>query len=190
MTDIAVAERRDLHGAEEIAAALDRIATQIRDLHGADDTLALVGIQRRGVPLAERLRRALAPDQPDRIPLGQLDITLYRDDLSSLGPQPIVGPTELPFDVDGRTVVLVDDVLFTGRTVRAALEALIAYGRPRTVRFVVLVDRGHREYPIQPDAVGIKIPTTHAQSVEVRLRETDDEERVVLVTPPQEEASP
>lgn len=177
--------RETLLDADGIAETIAAMAAALSGVEPNDD-LALVGIRTRGVPLAERLREALEPGNPARLPLGTLDITLYRDDLSSLGPQPITGPTDLPFDVDGKTIVLVDDVIYTGRTARAAIEALIAFGRPRAVRLAVLVDRGHREYPIQPDIAGMRVATQPRQVVEVNLRETDGEDRVDLATPTEE----
>ncbi|MBN1475181.1 bifunctional pyr operon transcriptional regulator/uracil phosphoribosyltransferase PyrR [Candidatus Sumerlaeota bacterium] len=183
MRDSGHTRSQRLMSPEDIERTLRGIARGIAEIEGGFDDLALVGIRRRGVPLAQRLQHLLSPSRPDAIPLGQLDITLYRDDLSSLGPQPIIGPTDLPFDVDGRTIVLVDDVIFTGRTVRAALEALVSYGRPHAVRLAVLVDRGHREYPIQPDAVGLRVETDPNQVIEVRLTETDGQECVDLLTP-------
>lgn len=181
MSEAKPTTHRILAGADKIAKMVNEMADEIRALT-PDNHIALVGIQRRGVPLAERIREALTPGDTETIPLGHLDITLYRDDLSTLGPQPIVGPTHLPFDVDNRTIVLVDDVLFTGRTVRAALEAVISWGRPRAVRLAVLVDRGHREIPIQADIVGLKLETALDQIVEVQLLEIDPKERIVLAT--------
>jgi len=181
MPEIGHATRQIIMSAGQIAEAIERMAQPMKPL-ARNGSLALVGVQRRGVPLAERLRAVIAPDNPDSVPLGKLDITLYRDDLSTLGPQPILGPTRLPFEIDDRVIVLVDDVLYTGRTVRAALEALLAFGRPRAVRLAVLIDRGHREYPIQADFVGQTVDTTDRQIVEVMLAEIDPKERVVLVT--------
>jgi pyrimidine operon attenuation protein/uracil phosphoribosyltransferase len=177
-----VGTRELLLDAAGIERAIREMAERLREIVAPGDEVALVGIVRRGVPLAERLRAALRPERPEQCPIGKIDITLYRDDLSTLGPQPIVGPTHLPFVVDGRTVVLVDDVLFTGRTVRAALQAIVDYGRPSAVRLATLVDRGHREYPIQADIVGHRVETIRSQMVEVRLMEIDGEERVDLVT--------
>ena len=146
------------------------------------DELVIIGIRTRGVPLAHRLQKKLSDNFKTVIPSGILDITLYRDDLSQLASQPIVEPTHLPFDVSLKKVILVDDVLFTGRTIRAALDQLIDFGRPLVVRLVALVDRGWREYPIQPDFVGKKIETSLNQIVQVRLKEIDGEDSVCLVT--------
>jgi pyrimidine operon attenuation protein/uracil phosphoribosyltransferase len=168
--------------ADGIARAIESMAAQIRRITQPEEEVALVGVIRRGVPLAQRLRAALRPVGEDHLPIGKIDITLYRDDLSTLGPQPILGPTDLPFSIDNRTVILVDDVLYTGRTVRAALDAIVDFGRPRAVRLAVLVDRGHREYPIQPDVVGRSVDTTLNQIVHVHLTEIDGDERVDLVT--------
>jgi pyrimidine operon attenuation protein/uracil phosphoribosyltransferase len=188
MADQAAVTREVIFDADSMREALRAMAARLLASARADQ-ISLVGIQRRGVPLAQRLRQELAPTNPEGIPLGILDITLYRDDLSSLGPQPIVGPTHIPFDVDGHTIVLVDDVLFTGRTVRAALEALLAFGRPRAVRLAVLVDRGHREIPIQADVAGFTVETTPGQVVEVHLAEIDGDDGIELVTR-EEERSP
>ncbi len=185
MGDFAIGSRETLRDGQGLNEAIAQMAEAIGTA-GRLDNLALVGIQRRGVPLAERLRGAMGPEAAERVPLGRLDITLYRDDLSSLGPQPIVGPTAIPFDVAGREIVLVDDVLFTGRTVRAALDALLAHGRPAAVRLAVLVDRGWRELPIQADVAGLRVETTLRQVVEVSLRETDGDDRIELCTRRQE----
>lgn len=173
-----------LQDRDGLSRIVETMASEIRSKYGNAESIAIVGVRTRGVNVAERLRAALSPGAPERIPLGILDITLYRDDLSTLGQQPIVGPTILPFDVDGRLILLADDVIFTGRTVRAALEALVAFGRPSAVRLAVLVDRGHREYPLQPDVTGLKVETTLNQIVQVRFDETDGEDGIVLVTRP------
>ena len=163
-----------------INRALARLASEIvEENHGAGH-LYLIGIQRRGVPLAERLAEKIADLEGERPPVGVLDITLYRDDLSTVGANPIVNRTDLPIDVGGRNVLLIDDVLYTGRTIRAALDALMDYGRPRAVQLAVLVDRGHRELPIQPDYVGLKVETTRDQSVKVTLAELGQPDRVAL----------
>ena len=140
----------------------------------------LVGIRTRGVPLARRLVQRIEEIEGVAVPMGELDITLYRDDLSTIAEQPVVEETKLPEDVNGKIVVLVDDVLFTGRTTRAAMDALIDHGRPRQIQLAVLVDRGHRELPIRADYVGKNVPTSLREIISVRLTETDGEERVVI----------
>jgi len=168
---------------EQIRRAITRLGHEIVERHGGTDDLVLIGIQRRGVVLAHRLADAVAAAERVRLPVGALDISLYRDDLSELANYPIVRPTELPFDITDRTVVLVDDVLFTGRTVRAAMDALVDFGRPRAVRLVVLVDRGHRELPIRADHVGRNIPTARAERVNVHVQELDGIDEVALDAP-------
>jgi pyrimidine operon attenuation protein/uracil phosphoribosyltransferase len=148
--------------------------------HGAEG-LVLVGIQRRGVELASRLAQLLEALEGRPIPTGKLDITLYRDDLQQIGPRPVVGETSLPADLDGKTVVIVDDVLYTGRTIRAALDEFADFGRPRRILLCVLVDRGGRELPIQPDIVGLQVATTPADRVEVLVSELDGRDGVELV---------
>lgn len=170
--------------ADEMARSVARLAREIVERHGRTDLLALVGIQRRGAVLAHRLAEAIAASDGRRVPVGALDISLYRDDLTELGHYPIVRPTELPFDITDRTVILVDDVLFTGRTVRAAMDALIDYGRPRAVRLAVLVDRGHRELPIRADHVGRNVPTARGERVDVHVIEIDGWDGVELARPP------
>ena len=142
--------------------------------------MILIGIQRRGVYLAARLREILKEMENVKVPRGELDITLYRDDISTLADQPVVHSTSVPGDITGKRVVLVDDVLFTGRTIRAALDALTDLGRPERVQLVVLVDRGHRELPISADYVGKVIPTSRMENVEVRVKELDGEDRAVI----------
>jgi pyrimidine operon attenuation protein/uracil phosphoribosyltransferase len=168
--------------ADRMSRALTRIAHEILERNRGLDDLALVGIRTRGVPLARRIARALKDINGDEVPTGALDITLYRDDLMrhAVGPQPLVRRTEIPFSIDDRKILLVDDVLYTGRTIRAALDALIDYGRPRAIQLVVLVDRGHRELPIKPDYVGKNLPTSLKQSVQVRLQEIDGTDEVVI----------
>ncbi|MCU0494838.1 MAG: bifunctional pyr operon transcriptional regulator/uracil phosphoribosyltransferase PyrR [Chloroflexaceae bacterium] len=168
---------------DEIRRALVRIAHEIAERNEGVREVVLVGIRRRGVPLAERIAAAIADFEGQRVPVGQLDITLYRDDLSLRGPAPLVRKTEISTDITGRVVVLVDDVLYTGRTVRAALDALADLGRPARIQLAVLVDRGHRELPIRADFVGKNVPTSHSEVVEVRLHEVDAEaDSVVIVT--------
>ena len=164
-----------------INRALARLASEIvEENHGAGH-LYLIGIQRRGVPLAERLAEKIADLEGERPPVGVLDITLYRDDLSTVGANPIVNRTDLPIDVEGRNVLLIDDVLYTGRTIRAAMNGLFDLGRPRRISLCVLIDRGHREMPIESQYTGRVVQTSSTEIIEVRLREIDNEERVVLV---------
>jgi pyrimidine operon attenuation protein/uracil phosphoribosyltransferase len=168
--------------ADRISRALTRIAHEIVERNRGVEGLGLVGIRSRGVPLARRIARSLSEITGDQVPTGALDITLYRDDLMRhpVGPQPVVRRTEIPFSIDDRTIVLVDDVLYTGRTTRAGLDALIDFGRPRAIQLVVLVDRGHRELPIKADYVGKNIPTSRRESVQVRLQEIDGTDEVVV----------
>ncbi len=167
---------------DRMARALTRIAHEILERNRGLAEIALVGIRTRGVPLATRLARALHDINGDDVPTGALDITLYRDDLMRhpVGPQPVVRRTEIPFSIDNRKILLVDDVLYTGRTIRAALDALIDFGRPRAIQLIVLVDRGHRELPIKADYVGKNLPTSSKQSIQVRLQEIDGADEVVL----------
>jgi len=168
--------------ADRMSRALTRIAHEILERNRGLDELALVGIRTRGVPIARRLARALKEINGDEVPTGALDITLYRDDLmrQPVGPQPVVRHTEIPFSIDDRKILLVDDVLYTGRTIRAALDALIDFGRPRAIQLIVLVDRGHRELPIKADYVGKNLPTSLKQSVQVRLQEIDGTDEIVI----------
>jgi pyrimidine operon attenuation protein/uracil phosphoribosyltransferase len=168
--------------ADRMSRALTRIAHEILERNRGVDELALVGIRTRGVPIARRLARALQDINGDEVPTGALDITLYRDDLMrhAVGPQPVVRRTEIPFSIDDRKILLVDDVLYTGRTIRAALDALIDFGRPRSIQLIVLVDRGHRELPIKPDYVGKNLPTSLKQSVQVKLQEIDGVDEVMI----------
>ena len=168
--------------ADRIGRTLARIAHEILERNKGVEDLALVGVRTRGVHIARRLARALRDIAGGDVPTGALDITLYRDDLmrQAVGPQPIVRRTEIPFSIDDRTIVLVDDVLFTGRTTRAALDALIDFGRPRAIQLVVLVDRGHRELPIKADYVGKNIPTARRESVHVRVTDIDGQDEVTV----------
>lgn len=168
--------------ADRMSRALTRMAHEILERNRGLDELALVGIRTRGVPIARRLAKSLREINGDDIPTGALDITLYRDDLmrNPVGPQPLVRRTEIPFSIDDRKILLVDDVLYTGRTIRAALDALIDFGRPRAIQLIVLVDRGHRELPIKADYVGKNLPTSSKQSVRVRLQEIDGVDEVAL----------
>lgn len=158
-----------------------RMAVQILELAGGTERLMLVGIRTRGVPLAEKIAAEIEEIEDVQVPVGVLDITLYRDDLSTIAPQPVVKETHFPTTLSDLTLVLCDDVLYTGRTVRAALDALVDFGRPRKVMLAVLIDRGHRELPIQADVVGKKVPTAATEVVEVRFVETDDEQEVILL---------
>jgi pyrimidine operon attenuation protein/uracil phosphoribosyltransferase len=168
--------------ADRIARTLTRIAHEIVERNKGVYDLALVGIRTRGVHIARRLARILTQITGDDIPTGTLDITLYRDDLMRhpVGPQPVIRRTEIPFSIDNKKILLVDDVLYTGRTTRAALDALIDFGLPKAIQLIVLVDRGHRELPIKADYVGKNLPTNPEESVQVRLQETDGNDEVVL----------
>ncbi len=168
--------------ADRIGRTLARIAHEIVERNKGVEDLALVGVRTRGVPIARRLARALKQISGHDVPTGSLDITLYRDDLMrhAVGPQPLVRRTEIPFSIDDRKILLVDDVLYTGRTTRAALDALIDFGRPKAIQLIVLVDRGHRELPIKADYVGKNLPTSPEESVQVRLLETDGQDEVVV----------
>ena len=168
--------------AERISRALTRIAHEILEHNRGLSDLALVGVRSRGVPIAHRIAGDLKQITGTDIPVGALDITLYRDDLmgASVGITPLVRKTEIPFSIDGRTIVLVDDVLYTGRTTRAALDALTDFGRPKSIQLVVLVDRGHRELPIKADYVGKNVPTSRQESVQVHLLELDGIDEVLL----------
>ena len=171
-----------LMDSERIGRTLTRIAHEIVERNRGVEDLALVGVRTRGVPLARRLAAILRQITGVEIATGALDITLYRDDLmkAPVGPQPIVRRTEIPFSIDGRNIVLVDDVLYTGRTIRAALDALIDFGRPSTIQLVVMVDRGHRELPIKADYVGKNVPTSRRETIHVRLAEIDGVDEVTL----------
>jgi pyrimidine operon attenuation protein/uracil phosphoribosyltransferase len=157
-----------------------RISHELIERNRGVKDLVLVGIRRRGVPLAERMHRAILEIEGDSVPIGILDITLYRDDLTTIGPQPMVHQTKIPVDITGKTIVLVDDVLYTGRTVRAALDALMDLGRPKKILLAVLIDRGHRELPIRADFVGRNVPTSKREIVHVKLKEIDGEDQVVI----------
>ncbi len=171
-------EKARVQTAQEMDRSLRRMAHEIVERNKGLDGVVLVGIQRRGVPLAERIAKLLEKFEGVLPPQGKLDITLYRDDLSLRYPQPLLRGTDVPFDLSGRKVVLVDDVLYTGRTVRAALDALMDLGRPASVQLAVLVDRGHRELPIHADYVGKNLPTSQAEVVEVRVAEIDGADEI------------
>ncbi len=175
-----IAEKSELMTAADIEAAVQRLSDEIY-ASGSAGNLALVGIRRRGVPLAQRIAKALQVRKHLDVPVGTLDITLYRDDLSMIAPQPVLHASEIAFNVDDKDLVLVDDVLYTGRTVRAAINALFDLGRPRRIRLCVLVDRGHRELPIEAAFVGKRVQTSGAEIVDVHLKEIDQDERVRLL---------
>ncbi len=164
-----------------IRRAVSRISHEIVEKNKGTKDLILIGIRTRGVPLAERIREKILEIEDINLPLGLLDITLYRDDLSTIGVQPVVHETKVPFSIEGKTVILIDDVLFTGRTVRAALDALIDLGRPQKIQLAVLVDRGHRELPIRADYVGKNVPTSSKEIISVCLEEIDNNEEVILL---------
>jgi pyrimidine operon attenuation protein/uracil phosphoribosyltransferase len=168
--------------ADRLRRSLTRIAHEIVERNRPIEDVALVGIRARGVPLARRIAAELRTITGVEPPTGALDITLYRDDLMrhAVGPQPVVRSTDIPFDIDDRVILLVDDVLYTGRTIRAALDALVDFGRPRAIQLAVLVDRGHRELPIKADYVGRNVPTSRRESVQVRLEEVDGHDDVVI----------
>ena len=171
--------------ADDVRRALIRISHEIVEKHGGTDGLALLGIQRRGVPLAERLASSINEHEGVLLPVGKLDISFYRDDLSKVARQPLLKgtdlPNDLPFPLESSTLVIVDDVLYTGRTIRAALDALVDVGRPKAVRLAVLVDRGHRELPIRADHVGKNVPTSRDEVIKVHLRETDGGDDEVVI---------
>src|SRR5215210_2106314 len=166
--------------ARAVERTLKRMSVEIVELNSGTDNLIIVGIQRRGVQLADRLVRMIEGGEGVAVPQGSLDITLYRDDLQTVGPRPVVGPTYLPWELDGKHVVIVDDVLYTGRTVRAALDELADFGRPRRVGLAVLIDRGGRELPIQPDVVGKTLEVSPGDRVDVLIVELDERDAVVV----------
>ena len=171
---------KQLSDVEEIRRTLTRIAHEIIEKNRGAENLALIGIRTRGVPLASRLAEKIGEIEGREVETGILDITLYRDDLSQIASQPIVHQTKIPFDINDRRIVLVDDVIYTGRTVRAALDALMDLGRPAVIQLAVLVDRGHRELPIRPDFVGKNVPTSKQEQIIVSLQETDQREEILL----------
>lgn len=172
--------QKRLLGADDIRRAIARLAHEVVERNHGVDELVLVGLRTRGVPLARRLQRAIEEFEGSSVPLGELDITLYRDDVHRRVPRAL-SPTSIPVDISDKTVVLVDDVLYTGRTIRAALDALIDLGRPKAIQLVCLIDRGHRELPIRPDYVGKNVPTSHEEKVALRLDEVDGVDEVVLI---------
>jgi len=174
-------EKAQLMSASEIERTLVRLAHEIMEKNNGATDLGLVGVRRRGVPLAQRLGQMIQRIEKSPVLVGTLDISLYRDDLSTVGHKPVVQKTEIGFSITGQNIILVDDVLYTGRTTRAALDALFAQGRPKQVQLCVLIDRGHRELPIEATFVGRKVQTSDLEIIEVKLREVDDTEKVLLV---------
>jgi pyrimidine operon attenuation protein/uracil phosphoribosyltransferase len=165
---------------QEMMRAIKRMAHEVLEANGGIGDLIILGVQRRGVPLAGLLQDAIKSVEGGEVPMGSIDITFYRDDLSKVGPAPRVATTEMPLDVTDKVVILVDDVLFTGRTVRAALDVIIDWGRPRAIQLAVLVDRGHRELPIRPDYVGKNVPTSQKEIIKVRVKDFDEKYEVVV----------
>jgi pyrimidine operon attenuation protein/uracil phosphoribosyltransferase len=178
---MALRQKAQLMSASEIERTLVRLAYEIVEKNGGVDALGLVGIRRRGVPIAERLGKIVARIENAKVPVGTLDITFYRDDLSTLGPKPVVLEKEIGFSIEDKNIVLVDDVLFTGRTTRAAMDALFSQGRPRKVQLCVLIDRGHRELPVEASFVGRHVQTTVNEVIEVKLTEVDNTDKVLLM---------
>ncbi len=176
-------EKAQIMSASEIERTIVRLAHEIVEKNNGAENLGLVGIERRGVPLAQRLAKIVGRIEKVEVPVGTLDITFYRDDLSKVGTRPEVRPRKMEFDIQDKNIILVDDVLYTGRTTRAALDALFDHGRPRRIQLAVLIDRGHRELPIEAGFVGRKVPTSANEVVEVQLKETDGSEKVLLAEP-------
>ena len=176
-----IREKKQLMSASEIDRTLVRLAHEVLEKTDDLDKLAFIGIRRRGVPLAQRIAQKIAALESREVPVGILDINLYRDDLSTVGVQPVVNATDIPFPVTGKDIILFDDVLYTGRTIRAALDALFDHGRPARVQLCVLIDRGHRELPIEARYVGRMVQTTDAEIIEVKFQEIDETEKVLLV---------
>ncbi|MGA9643851.1 MAG: bifunctional pyr operon transcriptional regulator/uracil phosphoribosyltransferase PyrR [Terriglobales bacterium] len=177
----ALKQKSQLMSASEIERTLVRLAHEILEKNDGVDGLGLVGIRRRGVPIAERLGKIIQRVEKKPVPVGTLDITFYRDDLSTLGPKPVVQPSEIGFSIEDKRIVLVDDVLYTGRTTRAALDALFSHGRPSRVQLLALIDRGHRELPVEATFIGRTVQTTDNEVIEVKLAEIDNAEKVLLM---------
>ena len=174
-------QKAELMSASEIERTLVRLAHEIVERNGGVDGLGFVGIRRRGVPLAQRLGKLVERIERKPVPVGNLDISFYRDDLSTVGPKPVVQKSDIGFPIQDKNIILVDDVLFTGRTIRAALDAVFAHGRPSRVRLCVLIDRGHRELPIAASFIGRTVQTTIKEVIEVKLTEIDNSEKVLLM---------
>lgn len=177
----ATREKAQLMSASEMDRTLVRLAHEVLEKASDPANLAFIGIRRRGVPMAERIARKIESLENIKVPVGAIDITLYRDDLSTIAPKPVVSATQIDFPITGRDVILMDDVLYTGRTVRAALDALFEHGRPARVQLLVLIDRGHRELPIEAQFIGRKVPTSSREIIEVKFQEIDGVEKVMLV---------
>ena len=173
--------KKEISNKDDIRRALTRISHEIIEKNEGTEDLVIIGIRSRGVPMAERLAKRISEFEGVNVPTGILDITLYRDDLSQVSKQPIIHQTEIAFDITDKKVVLTDDVLYTGRTVRAALDALIDLGRPKSIQLAILVDRGHRELPIRPDYVGKNLPTAQSEVVSVNFKEIDGKDNVLLL---------
>lgn len=174
-------EKKRLLDAARVKRAIQRMALEILERNRGTEDLVIIGIRSRGVPIAERIAEEIRKSEGAEVPVGILDITLYRDDLTTVAPQPVVKPTKLPQSIDDKVVVLVDDVLYTGRTVRAALDALIDFGRPRAVQLAVLIDRGHRELPVHADVIGRQVPTDRSEVIKVKIKEIDGEDEVLIM---------
>ena len=181
MTTERLHEKAKILNAEDIRRVLSRLAHEILEKHREVNNLVILGIQTRGVFLARRLQKIIYKIEGVSLPLGVIDITLYRDDLTAISTSPLVKKTEIDFDLTGKTVILVDDVLYTGRTVRAALDEIMDFGRPRAIELLVLIDRGHRELPIRADFIGKNIPTSSREYVEARVKEADGKDEVVIL---------
>ena len=177
-------EKAQILDASGIERSLKRIAHEIVEKNKGVQDLILVGIRRRGVPLAERLAGLIREIEGEQVRVGTLDITLYRDDLTALGDQPVVHGTDIPSDIKGKIIVLVDDVLYTGRTIRAAMDAIVDMGRPQCIQLAVLIDRGHRELPIRADYIGKNVPTSKKELIHVKMREIDGEDGAVIMEMP------
>jgi pyrimidine operon attenuation protein/uracil phosphoribosyltransferase len=174
-------EKKKILDATRMRRIIRRMAIEIVERNRGTDDLLIIGIRTRGVPIAERIAAQIEEMEGTSVPIGVLDITLYRDDLTTIAPQPVVRPTKFPEPIDDKVVVLVDDVLYTGRTVRAALDALIDFGRPKSVQLAVLIDRGHRELPIHADFIGREVPTDRSEVIKVMLEDSDGEDQVLIM---------